>query len=136
MKKDIDRFIEMNHNEIIRDIIGLVRFESINGREKENRACLNHFLQKASDMGFKTMITKNFDVGIVEMGQGEETLGILVHLDVVDIGDPEKWETDPFEGVLRDGFLWGRGTVDDKGAAVMCLYATFSEKGLANCRYC
>lgn len=57
------------------------------------------------------------------MGQGEETMGILVHLDVVGIGDREKWTNDPFEGVQCDGYLWGRGTEDDKGAAIMSLYA-------------
>jgi succinyl-diaminopimelate desuccinylase len=62
-------------------------------------------------------------VGVVEFGQGEETLGILVHLDVVDIGDPLKWAYDPFQGTEKDGFLYGRGTVDDKGAAIMSLYA-------------
>ncbi|MDO9085233.1 MAG: M20/M25/M40 family metallo-hydrolase [Anaerolineaceae bacterium] len=69
------------------------------------------------------MTTSEWNVGIVEMGQGEETLGILVHLDVVGIGDREKWTNDPFEGVQRDGYLWGRGTEDDKGGAVMSLYA-------------
>ncbi|MDD2215364.1 MAG: M20/M25/M40 family metallo-hydrolase [Eubacteriales bacterium] len=123
MKDRIDRFIEVKKDQIINDIFDLIRFESIHGRVRENQSCLKHFLQRASDMGFKTMVTKAFDAGVVEMGQGEEILGILVHLDVVDIGDPDKWETDPFEGVLRDGFLWGRGTVDDKGAAVMSLYA-------------
>jgi len=44
------------------------------------------------------------------MGQGDETLGILVHLDVVGIGDLAKWTHDPFDVVQRDGFLWGRGT--------------------------
>src|SRR5690606_26560191 len=107
----------------IQQILKLVSFASINGNKEETQACLRYFLNYAQELGFKTMTTTEHDMGIVEMGQGEETLGILVHLDVVGIGDREKWTNDPFEGVRRDGYLWGRGTEDDKGAAIMSLYA-------------
>lgn len=121
-KQKTDAFIEAKKEEMIADIVRLVSFPSINGRREENKACLQHYLERAGEMGFTTMHTSDWDVGIVEMGQGEETLGMLVHLDVVGIGDREKWSDDPFQGVLRDGFLYGRGTVDDKGPAAMSLY--------------
>ena len=38
-------------------------------------------------------------------------------------GDREKWNTDPFELVLKDGHLYGRGVVDDKGPVIASLYA-------------
>lgn len=123
IKTLIDNYIDENKQNMIDDIMHLLKYESITGRQEENQACLRCFLDKAGSMGFKTMWTKTCDMGIVEHGEGEETLGILVHLDVVDIGDREKWIDDPFEGAVRDGFLWGRGTADDKGAAVMSLYA-------------
>ena len=34
------------------------------------------------------------------------------HIDVVPVSNPEKWSVDPFSGELKDGFIWGRGTVD------------------------
>lgn len=122
-KEEMDRYVEASRESMVRDIIDLVRFPSINGRTEETKACLSHFLHTAENMGFRTQRADDWDVGIVELGQGEETLGILVHLDVVDIGDPEKWTHDPFQGTDQDGFLYGRGTVDDKGAAIMSLYA-------------
>ena len=133
-KQRIDAFIEGAKEEMIRDIIQLVSFASINGNKEENRACLRCFLQRAEEIGFRTMTTSQLDVGIVEMGQGDEILGILVHLDVVGIGDRQKWTNHPFEGTHRDGFLWGRGTEDDKGAAIMSLYAmkSVAAAGLAN----
>jgi succinyl-diaminopimelate desuccinylase len=123
LKERTDAYIEEKMDEMIGEILHMVSFPSISGKKEENRACLEYFLQHAEKLGFHTMTTTNWDVGIVEMGEGDETLGILVHVDVVGIGDREKWTHDPFEGFVQDGFLWGRGTEDDKGAAVMSLYA-------------
>jgi len=122
-KEKLSAYLDGKKEEIIKHILKLVSFASITGNKEETLACLTYFLQLAQELGFKTMTTSDCDVGIVELGQGNETLGILVHLDVVGIGDREKWTNDPFEGVQRDGYLWGRGTEDDKGAAVMSLYA-------------
>lgn len=44
------------------------------------------------------------------------------HLDVVP-ADAEAWSVDPFEGVIEDGYLWGRGAVDMKGMVAMILNA-------------
>lgn len=38
---------------------------------------------------------------------------LLSHLDVVP-ADPEEWRVEPFSGVIKDGFVWGRGALDDK----------------------
>ena len=71
-------------------------------------------------MGFRT---ENFDnyVGHIEFGEGEEMLGILGHVDVVPAG--EGWDFDPWGGEIADGKIFGRGTLDDKGPIVTCLYA-------------
>ena len=55
------------------------------------------------------------------MGDGEKTLGILCHLDVVPAGDG--WTVEPFALTQRDGNLIGRGVLDDKGPALAALYA-------------
>lgn len=130
MRNKIDSYIKANRSKIIEDILELIRIRSINGQLEENTAALNLFLKKAEAMGFQTMRTSTGDVGIVELGQGEQTLGILVHMDVVGIGDTDKWTYPPFEGRIAKGFIWGRGVVDDKGPAVMCLYALKAIKDL------
>lgn len=83
---------------------------------------LDFFLAHAQGLGFQT---RNLDryVGIVEMGEGEEELGVLVHLDVVPAGDRSKWRFDPFSAEIHEGAIWGRGTLDDKGPAMAVLYA-------------
>ena len=60
---------------------------------------------------------------MIEIGEGEETIGILSHVDVVPPENPQSWISPPFEMTERDGHLWGRGTMDDKGAIIVCLYA-------------
>lgn len=57
----------------------------------------------------------------MEIGEGEDVIGILAHLDVVPAGDG--WQVDPFGATVKDGKMYGRGTSDDKGPAVAALYA-------------
>jgi len=53
----------------------------------------------------------------------KDALILLAHQDVVDAPDPDAWEHPPFDGVVADGFLWGRGTLDDKGSMIGILNA-------------
>ena len=57
----------------------------------------------------------------VDYGEGEETLAILTHIDVVPKG--EGWTVPAFEGVEKDGRIYGRGAIDNKGPAIAALYA-------------
>ena len=47
------------------------------------------------------------------MGQGEELVGILCHVDVVPEGDG--WTTPAYSADIRDGKIFARGAIDDKG---------------------
>lgn len=55
---------------------------------------------------------------IAEISGGNNNKSIMFngHLDIVPIGDIEKWEIDPFEGIIRENKLYGRGSTDMKGA--------------------
>jgi acetylornithine deacetylase/succinyl-diaminopimelate desuccinylase-like protein len=54
-------------------------------------------------------------------GQGDRApIVLLSHLDVVP-AEAESWEFEPFAGVIRDGYVYGRGAIDAKGAAVVHL---------------
>jgi len=56
-----------------------------------------------------------------EIGEGENPLAVLAHLDVVPEGDG--WDYDPYGGEIVDGKMYGRGTGDDKGPGVAALFA-------------
>lgn len=130
MKKKIDNFITENRSNIIRDIVELLKIESVNGDKEKNVEALNHVLARAEKMGMKTKKSSKDDVGVIEIGQGKEIIGVLTHVDVVGVGDVQKWNHPPFEGKLSKGYIWGRGVVDDKGPLIMCLYGLKAIKDL------
>ncbi|WP_417319732.1 M20/M25/M40 family metallo-hydrolase [Emcibacter sp.] len=51
---------------------------------------------------------------------------LMNHMDVVPVLNPELWQHPPFEGVIADGHLWGRGALDDKGGMMAQLEAAES----------
>lgn len=55
---------------------------------------------------------------------------LLNHMDVV-LASPEYWAVDPFSGVVRDGYVWGRGALDMKGEAITQLMALVTLKRAA-----
>lgn len=83
---------------------------------------LAFFLKTAEDAGFKTVNYDNY-IGEVIFGDGKEEIGVLCHLDVVPAGDESKWIYPPFSATEADGKIYGRGATDDKGPAMVCLYA-------------
>ena len=94
---------------------------------------LEKTLEIAQEMGFQTYLDPEGYYGYAEIGQGEELLAVLCHLDVVPAGDLEDWQTPPFEATLKDGWLIGRGVQDDKGPSLAALYAVKSllDQGVA-----
>ena len=72
-------------------------------------------------MGFRTKMLDG-KVAWVEAGNGEKLVGVLVHMDTVPVNAAE-WETPTHELTLKDGFLLGRGTADNKGPAILSMFA-------------
>ena len=46
---------------------------------------------------------------------------LMAHTDVVPIASLDKWTVDPFSGTIKDGKIWGRGTIDDKFSMIAIL---------------
>ncbi len=67
--------------------------------------------------------------------EGEKPLAFTGHMDVVPVGDNEllRWQTPPFEPVVQDGWLIGRGSADMKGG-LACLLFAMSEFSRASIR--
>ena len=109
--------------ELIAELQQLIQIESVLDEEnatvdapfgKGPKQALDFMLAKGEAAG---MAIKNVDnmAGHIEMGQGEEILGILCHVDVVPAGDESTWSVPPFEGRIVDGKIVARGAIDDKG---------------------
>ena len=126
---DINRFAADHERDIVRDIARLVRIPSVEGPAGpdapfgiESKRALDCGLQIAEELGLATVNCEN-KIGYASVGEdhGQGYLATITHLDVVPAGDG--WSSDPFTLREREGFLLGRGVMDDKGPSVLCLYA-------------
>lgn len=122
--------------EIIKSIQEAVRIKSVEEEPLPGKPfgsgpfeALDYMLKLGESMGFET---KNLDgyAGHIDFGEGDETVGILAHVDVVPEGDG--WTYPPYGGEIHDGKIYGRGTMDDKGPAVIALYSmkTLADSGV------
>ncbi|MBN1537741.1 MAG: M20 family metallopeptidase [Anaerolineales bacterium] len=117
----------------------LVQFKSVNppGDELEIAEYLSDLLKNA---GLETQIVKHSSTRgslIAKIKGCGEKPGVIYsgHIDVVPVGD-EKWDHEPFSGVIDSGRVWGRGSTDMKGgdaaiitAAMTLVKANVSLKG-------
>jgi len=126
---DIKRFAETHERDIVRDIARLVRIPSVEGPAEpgapfgiESRKALDCALQIAEELSLDTVNCEN-KIGYATIGtdHGQGYLATITHVDVVPAGDG--WSADPFTLREREGYLIGRGVMDDKGPSVLCLYA-------------
>ncbi len=121
-KDDFMKSIAACEDAIIQDTINLMNIPSTTGDKKNCEKALFYLLDKASVEGMKVAWTPERDCGVIEIGQGGETLGVLTHVDVVEAGDLEKWETPPFQGHFDGQWIVGRGAMDDKGPTVVMFH--------------
>lgn len=87
---------------------------------KEVRRMLDLAMADARAMGFAVRDIDGYACDIT-LGEGEEPIAVLAHLDVVPVGDG--WQVDPFAAVRQGDEIIGRGTSDDKGPALAALFA-------------
>ncbi len=123
MKKYIDKY----KDDMINDLVELIKIKSVEEEKVDNMPfgngpakALDKALELCKEKGFKIKNIDNY-AGHADLGEQDETLGILCHLDVVPEG--EGWNHGPYSGAVEDGKIFGRGTIDDKGPAVAAMYA-------------
>lgn len=123
----LTEIIESYKDDIIKGVQELIQIKSVEGEPAENMPFglgpyegLKYVLDLAAEMGLKV---KNYDnyAGHVDFGDGDKTIGILTHIDVVPEG--EEWTYPPYNGEIHDGKIYGRGAIDDKGPTIATLYA-------------
>ena len=128
MYQKIKEYFEVHKQEMLDDIMAAIRIPSVNGPEKpgmpfgeENAKVLAFAASLAKELGLKAEVLEN-KVAVIDLNEQPAELDILAHLDVVPAGDG--WtETEPFSGEIKNGRIYGRGTMDDKGPMVAAIYA-------------
>ena len=125
----IDVKIQEIKEDMFRRIQEIIQINSVEGVPKERMPfgegvdrALQYALTLSEELGFRVKNGEGY-YGYAEMGEGEELIGILGHLDVVPEGDPSTWTYPPYGGEIHHGNIFGRGAVDDKGPTIAALYA-------------
>lgn len=113
--------------EIVKSTQEIIKIKSVEDEAKQNMPfgegpyrALEHALELSKNLGFETKNLEGY-AGYAEFGEGDESVGVLVHLDVVPEGTG--WTYPPYSGEIHDDKIFGRGAVDDKGPAIATLYA-------------
>jgi acetylornithine deacetylase/succinyl-diaminopimelate desuccinylase-like protein len=108
----------------------LIRFDTINppqpdsGKANANEtALLRHVKSLLAADGITSEILESEPgrgnlVARVKGSGAKRPLLLMAHVDVVNV-ERSQWEVDPMSGALKDGFIWGRGALDDKGDAAV-----------------
>jgi putative selenium metabolism hydrolase len=109
----------------------LVQQKSLSTQEKGMAVTLNNMMLEA---GFDEAHIDGLGNVIGRIGNGKKIIAIDGHIDTVDLGNMENWHFDPLAGEIKDGFVHGRGTVDQKGgpAAFVTAGRILKELGLKN----
>lgn len=124
----IHSYIIEHKEEMIEDAKKLIQINSTRMEPEEGMPfgrgpakVLDTASEMLSSYGFSVSNYNNYVI-TADFNEKEPNLDILAHLDVVPAGND--WTiTDPFEPVVQDGKLYGRGSADDKGPAVAVIYA-------------
>lgn len=126
----IDAYLDEHWDDIVADIDTLVRIPSVEELDKAAegapygpgpREALTATLKMAEGMGLETCDVEGH-IGYADLPGGTDgQIGIIGHMDVVPAGPG--WTFEPYEVTRKDGYLIGRGVIDDKGPSVVALHA-------------
>ena len=127
MDKRVSQLIDSYREEYTEMLRRWIRIPSVKGEAAENapfgteiRGMLDAAMADARELGFAVRDFGGYACDVT-LGEAEEKIAVLGHLDVVPVGDG--WTKPPFDGVVENGRMYGRGTNDDKGPSLAALFA-------------
>ena len=126
--KSVGAYLESQAEAMRQALAALIEIPSYRTQAEEGApygkgpaAALQEGMRLAQEQGLRTRLVENVMLE-ADLGEGAEPgLGVLCHLDVVTEGTG--WTVPPYALTRREGKLYGRGTIDDKGPAVAALFA-------------
>lgn len=128
MSIDWKKEVEQRKDALLDDLVELLKVRSDREDDKATKDApfgpgpknaLIHMLGYGERDGFTVKNVDNY-AGHIEYGEGDETLGLFCHMDVVPAGDG--WDTDPYVPVIKDNKIFARGSSDDKGPSIAAYY--------------
>ncbi|MCK4662172.1 MAG: YgeY family selenium metabolism-linked hydrolase [Bacteroidales bacterium] len=108
----IKNLSEKYRNYTAQNLSKLIKIKSLSKEEKDVQQELKRQMEEA---GFDEVIIDGLGNIIGRIGNGKRILAIDGHMDTVDFGNLNNWDFDPLSGEIKDGYVHGRGTVDQEG---------------------
>ena len=128
---EIKEFINNNQSQIINDLFSLLRIPSISS-DKSHKEDMTRCAERWKEL----LLSYGADRAEIMPSEGNplvyaekhvsdtaKTILIYAHYDVMPADPLEKWKTNPFEPVVSEDHIWGRGADDDKGQAMIQAWA-------------
>ncbi len=112
LSEEISILAEKYRDYTAENLSKLIKIKSLSKEEKEVQLELYRQMEEA---GFDEVKIDGLGNVIGRIGNGSKVLAIDGHMDTVDMGNPDNWDFDPLSGDIKDGFVHGRGTVDQEG---------------------
>src|SRR5690554_4536336 len=124
---EINKYVKTNEKRFLDELFELIRIPSISSlpehKEDMYRAAekWKEILLAAGADRAEVMETEGNPVTYGEkiIDPKAPTVMVYAHTDVMPVDPIEKWKTDPFEPLVKDGKIWARGADDDKGQSFM-----------------
>lgn len=136
--KKICAWLEAHREKVLEDWMDLIRIPSVRGEAAPNAPfgvqcarALKKAAQQLEQRGFPVRLNEEGGYAVATYGSGEKTIGLFGHSDVVPAGDGWLF-TEPFEPVIKEGRLIGRGCNDNKAGimASMCVMEILRDCGI------
>lgn len=112
MYKEIYAKAKAYEAETVRFLMDMVRIPSFSTKEKDVVLAIKKEMEAA---GFDEVFIDPLGNVIGRIGNGPKVIAFDAHVDTVYPGERSLWDFDPFDAHVKDGKVWGRGTVDQEG---------------------
>jgi acetylornithine deacetylase/succinyl-diaminopimelate desuccinylase-like protein len=124
---EINNYVKANEDRFLDELFELIRIPSISSLPEHKED-----MYRAAEKWKEILLAAGADKAeVIETNGNPVTYGekiidpdaptvmVYAHMDVMPVDPLEKWKTDPFEPVVKDGKIWARGADDDKGQSFM-----------------
>jgi putative selenium metabolism hydrolase len=98
----------------------MIRIKSFSTKESE---IIDYLRNKLNELKFDEVRVDGLGSLVARIGNGSKVLAVDAHIDTVESGDAAQWDRDPFSGYMDGQYVYGRGTVDQKGGAASMITA-------------
>ncbi len=130
LSKKILELSEKYKDYTAKNLSEMVKIKSLSLQEKDVCYKIKSMMEEA---GFDEVKIDGLGNVIGRIGNGEKIIAFDGHIDTVDLGNLDNWDFDPLGGEIKDGYVHGRGSVDQEGgpAAFITAGRIIKELGLA-----